>query len=78
MMGPTVNTLKIKIKKKKKKKTEICVTQSAAAEYSPLKILKIQNEGGGGWGGDRTKSLTTQQGLIRWAQSEILYFHAAV
>ena len=47
-MGPTVNTLKIKIKKKKKKKTEICVTQSAAAEYSPLKILKIQNEGGGG------------------------------
>ena len=53
------------------------MTQSAAAEYSPLKILKIQNEGGG-WGGDRTKSLTTQQGLIRWAQSEILYFHAAV
>ena len=48
MMGPTVNTLKIKIKKKK---TEICVTQSAAAEYSPLKILKIQNEGGGGWWG---------------------------
>ena len=48
MMGPTVNTLKIKIKKKRKKKTEICVTQSAAAEYSPLKILKIQNEGGGG------------------------------
>lgn len=39
MMGPADNTLKIKIKeKKKKKKTEICVTQSAAAEYSPLKI----------------------------------------
>lgn len=35
--GTVVNTLKIKIKKKKNK-TEICVTQSAAAEYSPLKI----------------------------------------
>ena len=38
MMGPAINTLKIKLKKKKEKKTEICVTQSAAAEYSPLKI----------------------------------------